>query len=96
MVCDQVGPALAAGIDPASRRVAPIVAALAGHCARILGRPDDAELRRLLLARLESASDPRRDRYFELLAVITGWPAPQSLVPAFDWSVRAVRARAGR
>ncbi|KUJ42963.1 MerR family transcriptional regulator [Streptomyces sp. NRRL F-5122] len=96
VVRDRVGPALAAGIDPASRRADPIVAALAAHQAQVLGRPDDAELRRLLLARLESVSDPRRDRYVELLAVINGWPAPESLAPALGWSVQAVRVRMER
>ncbi|MET8640956.1 MerR family transcriptional regulator [Streptomyces sp. NPDC004675] len=96
VVRDRVGPALAAGIDPASRRADPIVAALAAHQAHVLGRPDDAELRRLLLARLESVSDPRRDRHLELLAVINGWPAPESLAPALRWSVQAVRVRMER
>ncbi|MEU1462332.1 MerR family transcriptional regulator [Streptomyces sp. NPDC005727] len=92
-VRDQVGAALAAGIEPASHQADPIVATLAAHYAHILGRPDDTELRRLLLARLESGSDPRRDRYFQLLAVINGWPTPQNLTPAFAWSAQAVRAR---
>ncbi|MFI1607029.1 MerR family transcriptional regulator [Streptomyces griseofuscus] len=96
VVRDRVGPALAAGIAPASRQADPIVAALAAHYAHVLGRPDDAELRRLLLARLESVSDPRRDRHLQLLAVINGWPAPESLVPAFNWSIEAVRVRMER
>ncbi|MEV0172129.1 MerR family transcriptional regulator [Streptomyces sp. NPDC050803] len=96
VVRDQAGPALAAGIDPASLQADPIVAALAAHYAHVLGRPDDAELRRLLLARLESVSDPRRDRYLQLLAVINGWPAPQSLAPVLNWSVQAVRVRMER
>ena len=72
------------------------VAALAAHYAHLLGRPDDTDLRRLLPARLETVNDPRRDRYFRLLAVINGWPAPQSLAPVFNWPVQAVRARAER
>ncbi|WP_406212501.1 MerR family transcriptional regulator [Streptomyces canus] len=96
IVRDRVAPALTAGVAPASHQADPIVAALAAHYAHILGRPDDAELRRLLLARLESAGDPRRDRYLQLLAVINGWPAPESLVPAFNWSIDAVRVRMER
>ncbi|WEO99894.1 MerR family transcriptional regulator [Streptomyces sp. FXJ1.172] len=96
VVRDQAGPALEAGIDPASRQADPIIAALAAHYAHLLGLPDDAELRRLLLARLESMSDPRRDRYFELLAVINGWPAPQSPAPELNWSAQAVRIRMER
>ncbi|MFJ5933416.1 MerR family transcriptional regulator [Streptomyces sp. NPDC093071] len=95
-VRDQAGPALAAGIDPASPRADPIVAAFTAHYARLLGRPDDAELRRRLVTRLESVNDPRRERYLRLLAVVNGWPAPESLAPVFDWSVRALRVRTRR
>jgi DNA-binding transcriptional MerR regulator len=93
VVRDQVGPALAAGIAPASRKADPIVEVLAAHYAHTVGRPDDTELRRRLLPRLESVNDPRRDRYLQLVAVINGWSAPESLAPAFDWSVQAVRVR---
>lgn len=96
VVQDQAVPALAAGIAPASRRADPIVATLTDHYAHLVDRPDDAELRRRLLARLESVTDPRRDRYLRLLVVINGWPAPESVAPAFDWSAQAVRVRIER
>ncbi|GGV29897.1 MerR family transcriptional regulator [Streptomyces longisporoflavus] len=92
----QVTPALAAGTDPASPEAEPIVTALAGHYAHILGRPDDTALRHRLMSRLETMDDPRRDRYLTLLAVINGWIAPESLAPVLDWAVRAVRARMPR
>lgn len=92
-VRDQAGPALAAGIDPASPQADPIVAAFTAHYAHLLGRPDDVELRRRLATRLESVNDPRRERYLQLLAVVNGWPAPESLAPVFDWSVQALRVR---
>ncbi|MFI9292962.1 MerR family transcriptional regulator [Streptomyces gardneri] len=93
VVRDQAGPALTAGIDPASAQADPIVAAFAAHYAHLLGRPDDVELRRRLATRLESVNDPRRERYLQLLAVVNGWPAPESLAPVFDWSVQALRVR---
>ncbi|MGW7824933.1 MerR family transcriptional regulator [Streptomyces puniciscabiei] len=92
-VRDQAGPALTAGIDPASPQADPIVAAFTAHYAHLLGRPDDIELRRRLATRLESIGDPRRERYLQLLAVVNGWPAPESLAPVFDWSVQALRVR---
>ena len=92
-VRDQAGPALTAGIDPASPQADPIVAAFTAHYARLLGRPDDVELRRRLATRLESVNDPRRERYLQLLAVVNGWPAPESLAPVFAWSVQALRVR---
>jgi hypothetical protein len=65
-------------------------------CALDHGRPDDAELHRWLLHRLEAAGDPRRDQYFQLLALINDWPVPERLAPVIDWSVAALRTRAAR
>jgi DNA-binding transcriptional MerR regulator len=92
VVRDQASPALAAGIEPDSPQASPVVAALTAHYAQILGRPDDAGLRGELLARLEAVNDSRRERYLTLLAVINGWPAPESLAPVLDWSTRALAA----
>ncbi|MGC5544780.1 MerR family transcriptional regulator [Streptomyces griseus] len=92
----EAGPALAAGLDPASAQADPVVAAFTAHYAQLLGRPDDVELRRLLATRLESVNDPRRERYLRLLAVVNGWPAPESLAPVLDWSLQALRVRTPR
>ncbi|WP_103338126.1 MerR family transcriptional regulator [Amycolatopsis sp. CA-126428] len=75
-VRDAVAPALAAGIDPGS----PLAAAIVDG----LGR-DPAELRNWL----GDVHDPRRERYLELLAVINGWAAPESLAPTLDWLTAA-------
>ncbi|MER7857022.1 MerR family transcriptional regulator [Streptomyces bacillaris] len=95
-VRDQAGPALTAGIDPASPQADPIVAQFTAHYAHLLGRPDDVELRRRLATRLERANEPLWRRYLQLLAVVNGWPAPESLALVFDWSVQALRARTRR
>ncbi|MEW2220260.1 MerR family transcriptional regulator [Streptomyces sp. NPDC006990] len=92
-VRDQAGPAVTAGIDPASPQAHPIVAQFTAHYAHLLGRPDGVELRRRLATRLERGNEPRWRRYLQLLAVVNGWPAPESLAPVFDWSVQALRAR---
>ncbi|WP_214412418.1 MerR family transcriptional regulator [Sphaerisporangium fuscum] len=92
-VRDQVGAALAAGVDPASPQADPIVAEVTAGYAHLVGRPDDSGLRRRLVNRLETANDPRRERYLRLLAVVNGWPAPESPAPALDWTIRALRAR---
>jgi DNA-binding transcriptional MerR regulator len=96
VVRDQVGPALAARIEPASPQAAPVVAALTAHYAHILGHPDDAGLQRQLLARLEAVNDPRRERYLTLLTVINGWQVLESLTPVLDWSIQALGARVAR
>ncbi|MEV6367267.1 MerR family transcriptional regulator [Micromonospora musae] len=89
----EVGPALAAAVEPDSPRADAVVAALVGRYARLCARPDDLSSRRRLLARLEAASDPGRERYLRLLSVVNGWPATESLAPVLDWTVRALRAR---
>lgn len=93
---DLVGPAVTSGISPDSPQADPVVEALTAHCALAHGRPDDPALRRWLLHRLKAAGDPRRDRYFQLLALVNGWPAPERLAPVVDWSVTALRIRAAR
>ena len=93
IVRDQVGPALAAGVDPVSSRADAVVAAAVAQYAQISGGLDDVDLRRRLLTRLEIANDPRRERYLQLLAVVNGWQAPESLTPALNWFIQALRAR---
>ncbi|MFE7588856.1 MerR family transcriptional regulator [Kitasatospora sp. NPDC057512] len=88
-----VGAALAAGTDPASPAADPVLDALTAAYAETFGRPDDAGLRRWLLGRLETADDPRAERYWQLLAVINGWPVPESLTGVFGWFTEALRAR---
>ncbi|MGK5739439.1 MerR family transcriptional regulator [Micromonospora sp. URMC 103] len=89
----EAGPALAAGVDPSSPPADAVVAAITARYARLCGRPDGRPLRRRLLARLEAASDPRRELYLRLLSVVNGWRATDSLAPVLDWSIRALRAR---
>jgi DNA-binding transcriptional MerR regulator len=92
-VRDQVGPVLAIGVDPASPHADPVVEAVTAHYARVCGDPDDINLRRRLLTRLETANDPRRERYLQLLATVNGWQAPESLRPALEWFIQALHAR---
>ncbi|MER7891576.1 MerR family transcriptional regulator [Micromonospora sp. NPDC094482] len=91
----EVRPALAAGVDPDSPQADAVLAAILARYARLCDRPDDADLPRRLLARLETASDPRRELYVRLLSVVNGWPQTESLAPVFDWCIRALRARLG-
>ncbi|MFI9332078.1 MerR family transcriptional regulator [Kitasatospora sp. NPDC052868] len=92
-VLDQVGPALVAGIAPGSPRAERVIAAVMAQYAHALGRPDDVDVRRRLLTRLETANDSRRERYLQLLAVINGWSAQESPAPAFDWFIQALGTR---
>ncbi|MFD0279968.1 MerR family transcriptional regulator [Kitasatospora sp. NPDC127111] len=88
----EVGAALAAGVAPHSPEASAVVASLARQYAETFGRPDDAEHRRWLLERLETADDPRAERYWQLLSVINGWPVPESTAAVFAWFTTALRA----
>nr|WP_307852993.1 MerR family transcriptional regulator [Kitasatospora sp. RG8] len=92
-VREQVGAALAARVAPESAAADAVVDGLTAQYAETFGRPDDAELRHWLLRRLETAGDPRAERYWQLLSVINGWPVPESLAAVFGWFTRALRAR---
>ncbi|MFI7361184.1 MerR family transcriptional regulator [Streptomyces sp. NPDC050149] len=93
VIRDRIAPARAAGIDPGSTQARAVVDAVTAAYARQCGRPDDAALRRRLLARLDTVNDPRRERYLHLLAVVNRWPAPDPLAPELDWFCAALRAR---
>ncbi|WP_433721170.1 MerR family transcriptional regulator [Actinoplanes sp. CA-051413] len=83
LVRDEAGPAMAAGVDPASALAGRVVTA-------VLTR---YPVRERLEAQLEAARDPRRERYLELLSVVNGWPAPERLGPVLGWFLTALRHR---
>lgn len=84
----EAGPALSAGIGPASPQADPIVAAVTAHDAHFLGPS-----RRRPVTRLGSVNDPCWERYLRMPAVIDGWPVPQCLAPVYDLSVEAQSVR---
>ncbi|MEV0847333.1 MerR family transcriptional regulator [Streptomyces sp. NPDC049954] len=86
-VREVAGAALTQGIGPEAAEAAPFVAALLDRYGERTGR---------LLALLEYADDPERDRYARLLAKVNGWPAPQPPGPGLDWARRALTGPGGR
>jgi hypothetical protein len=53
---------------------------------------DTPDFRARLLESLESGTDRRAERYWQLLGIINGWPPIPSVVPAFEWVIAALRA----
>ncbi|MFF7245296.1 MerR family transcriptional regulator [Embleya sp. NPDC008237] len=83
-----------AGIEPTSPEAEPVLADLLAEYAAAFGRtPDDAFVA-WLSERFEVGTDPRAERYWQLLGVMNGWPSWPSLAPVFDWFLAALRARA--
>ena len=101
--CSRAGMSmLAVGFEPRVRSArrfvpegvvaAPILDDLVAAYARAFAAVDDADYRASLLRRFEVASDPRAERYFQLLGTINGWPAQPTLAPLFDWFIRGLHA----
>ncbi|MFE2110587.1 MerR family transcriptional regulator [Kitasatospora sp. NPDC059463] len=84
--------AVAEGIAPGSPAAAPVLASLTAAYAATFARPDDAALRAWILDRVETADDPRAERYWHLLATVNGWPVPESLREVSAWFTAALRA----
>jgi hypothetical protein len=86
VVAERAGAAREAGIDPASPEAAAIV-------DEILPAFGDAAADRATLAdRLATGTDARAERYWQLLAIINGWPPVPTTVPAWEWLIAALRA----
>ncbi|MGH9280989.1 MAG: MerR family transcriptional regulator, partial [Acidimicrobiales bacterium] len=90
VVAEHAGAALARGVDPASpeaaSRLRPIVDALRGD------EPDTPEWRLATAERFATGTDARVERYSQLLGVINGWDPFPGMVPAFEWTIAALRA----
>ena len=92
LVGEKAGAALAAGVDPASAAGRALAAELAAAMVRPGEDPRDGEVRAALADRSEAGLDPRAERYWQLLAVVNGWPQRPSQAPAWRWLVAALRA----
>lgn len=93
LVAQRAGAALEAGVDPAAPAADPVLDELVGAFAASTDRTDDEAYRRELLAQMELANDPRPERYWQLMAIINGWPPFPATTPAWAWTARALRAR---
>jgi DNA-binding transcriptional MerR regulator len=91
-VLEQAGGAALRGIAPTSPEGAAIAAELLGRFAAASERNNDAAYRAELADRLETFSDQRVERYWQLTGIINGWPAQPSMVPAYEWFIAALRA----
>lgn len=89
---ERVAAATAAGIEPGSPAARPVTDELVAAYAAHSGRDNDPGFRSWLLDQLEAGSDPRYERYWQLLGIINGWPAQPSITPAAEWLITALRS----
>lgn len=92
LVAEKGEGARAAGIDPASPEAAAILDTIAPAFAGPTDDPADSVWRAGLADRLAEGTDARAERYWQLLAIINGWPPVPTLVPAWEWVIAALRA----
>lgn len=89
----RVETAMAEGIAPDSPQARPVLDDLMQPYATSFETTDSAEFRGQLLERMQIGNDRRAERYWQLLAIINGWPAqPPTLTPIFEWLITALRA----
>jgi DNA-binding transcriptional MerR regulator len=91
LIAEKAGAAVSAGVDPASPAAAPILDDLVTAMAAASGRIDLPGYRREVLAALEVSTDPRPERYWQLMAVINGWPPIPAQTPLYVWLRDALR-----
>ena len=83
----------AAGVEPADPRAAAAVAPVARGFARLLGRRDGPAFRRWLVTQLDAHTDPRAERYWELVGIVQGRPGQEFAAVVVDhaWLMAALR-----
>jgi DNA-binding transcriptional MerR regulator len=91
-VLERAGGALEAGVDPASPQAQAVVDELAPAFAPA-AEADGPEHRARLAERLAAGTDPRAERYWQLLSKINGWAEIPTATPAWEWLAAALRAR---
>ncbi|HET9290606.1 MAG TPA: hypothetical protein VFQ49_05935 [Actinomycetes bacterium] len=83
----------AAGVEPADPRAAAAVAAMAGGFAELMGRRDGPAFRRWLVTQLDAHTDPRAERYWELVGIVQGRPGQKlaGVVADHAWLMAVLR-----
>jgi hypothetical protein len=95
LVAERAGAAVRDGIDPASEAGQALVAQLVPEMARLYGTSNQPAFREQLADMIETFTDRRVERYWQLLAIMNGWPQRgSSATPAWEWLLAGLRASA--
>jgi DNA-binding transcriptional MerR regulator len=83
--------------EPADPRAAAAVAPMARGFAELLGGRDGPAFRRWLVAQLDAHTDPRAERYWELVGILQGRPDEEFVARVADhaWLIEALRHHPG-
>jgi DNA-binding transcriptional MerR regulator len=85
LVVEHTGPALRAGIAPESAEGKAVL-------DRIVPADTPSDKRARLRANLETFTDRRVERYWQLMGVINGRPPFEPMAPTFEWVIAALAA----
>ena len=95
IVAERAGAAAAAGVEPASEAGQELVAQLVPEMAQLYGTTDKPAFREQLADMIDTFTDRRVERYWQLLAIMNGWPQRgSSATPAWEWLLAGLRASA--
>lgn len=92
LLVDRVAPLMDSGLRPTSPEARALVADLTRTWAHAVGREADPTYRQTLLAQLTAAHDPRAEHYWQLLAVINGWPPIPTTTHRWSWFLEALKS----
>jgi DNA-binding transcriptional MerR regulator len=79
---------LAEKADLSAAPGSPEAEAIVAELLPAFGNPPRAQL----ADRLAAGTDARAERYWQLLAIVNGWPPIPTTVPAWEWFIDALRA----
>ncbi len=91
-VVDRAGAAVSNGVATDSAEAHAIVNEVVPLFAAAASKKDSPEYRRALAHQLATFSDPRAERYWQLIGVINGWPAQPSVMRPYEWFIAALDA----
>jgi DNA-binding transcriptional MerR regulator len=93
-VAEHAGAARRDGIDPASDAARPVVELIEATVPASANGSDGRIDRAALAERIEAFTDRRVARYWQLVAIVNGWPPQPDVLPAWEWFAAALRAHA--
>jgi DNA-binding transcriptional MerR regulator len=92
LVAEKAQSACSAGLVPGSHEAAGVLDEIVPAFAGPNDDPADPAWRVQLADRLAAGTDARVERYWQLLAIINGWPPVPTTVPAWKWLIDTLRA----
>jgi DNA-binding transcriptional MerR regulator len=92
LVAERGGRARADGIAPGSAQAEAVLREVLPAFAGPADDVADPAWRAALADRLARGTDARAERYWQLLAIVNGWPPVPTTVPAWEWLIAALRA----